>query len=67
MVNSIKGSLARAVRERKGNDTAYLDKLRNRELSFNNMKDILELIDEAKDEKSMFYDDIVSNQRLIVN
>lgn len=63
MVQPIKGRLARAVRERKGNDTAYLDKLRNRELSFNNMKDILELIDEAKDEKSMFYDDIVSNKR----
>ena len=63
MVQPIKGRLARAVRERKGNDTEYLDKLRNRELSFNNMKDILELIDEAKDEKSMFYDDIVSNKR----
>lgn len=63
MVQPIKGRLARAVRERKGNDTVYLDKLRNRELSFNNMKDILELIDEAKDEKSMFYDDIVSNKR----
>jgi len=63
MVQPIKGRLARAVRERRGNDTEYLDKLRNRELSFNNMKDILELIDEAKDETSMFYDDIVSNKR----
>jgi hypothetical protein len=63
MVQPIKGRLARAVRERRGNDTEYLDKLRNRELSFNNMKDILELIDEAKDEKSLFYEDIVSNKR----
>ena len=62
MVNSIKGSLASALRNRKV-DTAYLDKLRNRELTFKNMKDILELIDEAKDEKSMFYEDIVSNKR----
>lgn len=62
MVQPIKGRLARAVRERKV-DTEYLDKLRNRELSFNDMKDILELIDEAKDKKSLFYDDIVSNKR----
>ena len=62
MVQPIKGRLARAVRERKV-DTAYLDELRNRKLSFNNMKDILELIDEAGDKDSLFYDDIVSNKR----
>lgn len=56
MVNSIKGSLASALRNRKV-DTAYLDKLKERKLTFKNLESIQQLIDEAGDEDSEFYED----------
>lgn len=56
MVNSIKGSLANALRNRKV-DTAYLDKLKERKLTFKNLESIQQLIDEAGDEDSEFYQD----------
>jgi len=54
MVNSIYGSLSRALRLDEI-DTAYLDNLRNRKLSFKNLESIQQLIDEAGDKDSNFY------------
>ena len=56
MVNSIKGSLASALRNRKVN-TAYLEELKERKLTFNNLESIQQLIDEAGDEDSEFRED----------
>lgn len=56
MVQPIKGRLASALRNRKV-DTAYLDELKERKLSFNNLESIQQLIDEAGDEDSEFYED----------
>ena len=56
MVNSIKGSLASALRNRKVN-TAYLEELKERKLTFKNLESIQQLIDEAGDEDSEFRED----------